>query len=91
MDAPRDGCPVRRTSRRRGRMGEGASMVDMVDFFAALGVALILEGAAYALFPDAMRRMISQVLSTPDQVVRAAGLAAALFGLILVWLARGVT
>ncbi|MCH8684594.1 DUF2065 domain-containing protein [Pedomonas mirosovicensis] len=63
----------------------------MVDFLAALGVALILEGVAYALFPDAMRRMIAQVLATPNQLVRAAGLAAALFGLILVWLARGAT
>lgn len=63
----------------------------MVDFLSALAVALILEGAAYALFPDAMRRMIAQVLSTPDQIVRAAGLAAACIGLILLWLARSGT
>ena len=60
----------------------------MVDFLSALAVALILEGAAYALFPDAMRRMIAQVLATPDKMVRTAGLAAALIGLILLWLAR---
>ena len=63
----------------------------MVDFLSALAVALILEGAAYALFPDAMRRMIAQVLATPDRTVRAVGLAAALFGLILLWLARSTT
>ncbi|HEY4545636.1 MAG TPA: DUF2065 domain-containing protein [Pedomonas sp.] len=63
----------------------------MVDFFSALAVALILEGAAYALFPDAMRRMIVQVLATPDRIVRAAGLAAAFIGLILLWLARSGT
>lgn len=60
----------------------------MTDFFSALAVAIILEGAAYALFPDAMRRMIAQVLETPDRIVRAAGLAATFVGLILLWLAR---
>lgn len=63
----------------------------MVDFFSAIAVALILEGVAYALFPDAMRRMIAQVLATPDSIVRAAGLAAAFIGLILLWLARSGT
>jgi len=63
----------------------------MVDFLSALAVAFILEGAAYALFPDAMRRIIAQVLATPDGIVRAAGLMAALFGLILLWLARSGT
>ncbi|HLU92277.1 MAG TPA: DUF2065 domain-containing protein [Pedomonas sp.] len=63
----------------------------MVDFFSALALALILEGAAYALFPDAMRRLIAQVLETPDGIVRAAGLAAAFIGLILLWLARSST
>lgn len=63
----------------------------MVDFLAALGVALVLEGAAYTLFPDAMRRLVAQVLAAPARTVRTAGLAAALIGLILVWLARSAS
>lgn len=63
----------------------------MLDFLAALGVALVLEGAAYTLFPDTMRRLVAQVLAAPERTLRAAGLAAALLGLILVWLARSTT
>lgn len=60
----------------------------MTDLLAALGVALVLEGAAYALFPDPMRRAMAVLFQQTEKTVRTAGLTAALFGLILVWLAR---
>ncbi|NQV47661.1 MAG: DUF2065 domain-containing protein [Rhodospirillaceae bacterium] len=61
----------------------------MTDLIAALGLALVLEGAAYALFPDAMRRMMAQVLEMPGSNVRMAGLAAAVLGVGVIWLVRG--
>ncbi len=63
--------------------------VDFSDLFAALGLALVLEGAAYALFPDAMRGMMSRVLAQPLSALRAAGLMAAVLGVFIVWLVRG--
>lgn len=60
----------------------------MTDLIAALGVALVLEGAAYALFPERMRALMLQVLATPAPSLRTIGLAVAAIGLIIVWLAR---
>ena len=61
----------------------------MTDFLAALGLAIAIEGALYALFPEAMKRMISLVLTQPSGQMRVAGLAAALIGVSIVWLVRG--
>ena len=49
----------------------------MVDLITALGLAITIEGIAYALFPDAMKKMMAQVLTLPSANIRAAGLAAA--------------
>lgn len=59
------------------------------DLFAALGLALVLEGVAYALFPDAMRNMMAQVLALPVANIRFVGLVAACLGVGFVWLVRG--
>ncbi len=63
--------------------------MDFSDLFAALGLALVLEGAAYALFPDAMRNMMAQVLALPASNMRLVGLVAAIIGFGVVWLVRG--
>jgi uncharacterized protein len=63
--------------------------MDFSDLFAALGLALVLEGVAYALFPDAMRNMMAQVLALPASNMRFVGLVAAVIGLGVVWLVRG--
>jgi uncharacterized protein len=60
----------------------------LTDLLAALGLMLVLEGALYALFPTQMKRAIATVLGQAEQALRTAGLAAALIGLMLVWLAR---
>ena len=60
----------------------------MVDLLAALGLAVAIEGVLYALFPDAMRRMMVAALALPPEAIRLGGLAAAVCGVILVWLAR---
>ena len=62
--------------------------MDFSDLFAALGLALVLEGAAYTLFPDAMRKMMEQILALPVANVRTIGLFTAFTGVFLVWLVR---
>ena len=62
--------------------------MDLSDLFAALGLALVLEGAAYTLFPDAMRKMMEQILALPVANVRTIGLLTAFTGVALVWLVR---
>ena len=60
----------------------------MSDFFTALALALAIEGFAYALFPDAMKRMMTNVLEMPSSGLRMAGLVAAMIGVGLVWVIR---
>lgn len=60
----------------------------MRDFLTALGLALVIEGVAYALFPGAMQRMMAQVLTLPPPLLRVFGLVAAISGVLAVWLVR---
>lgn len=60
----------------------------MLELVAAMGLALVVEGAAYALFPREMKRLVAMLVTQPQGFVRFAGLGAALFGLILVVLAK---
>lgn len=59
------------------------------DFFLAIGLALAIEGIIYALFPDAMKRFIVQVLAQPTHSVRVSGLIIACLGVAIVWVIRG--
>lgn len=61
----------------------------MMTFITALGLAIVIEGVCYALFPDAMKKMMLQVLDQPASKLRSFGLGAAVFGVFLVWLVRG--
>ncbi|CCQ73484.1 DUF2065 domain-containing protein [Magnetospira sp. QH-2] len=56
--------------------------------FAALGLAIAIEGMLYALFPDGMRNMMAQIMEMPSRTLRAAGLAAAVVGVVIAWMAR---
>lgn len=62
----------------------------MEDLAAALGLMLVIEGALYALFPDAMRRMMAVIIMEPPATLRTAGLFAAAVGFALVALVRGM-
>ncbi|MBI1233708.1 MAG: DUF2065 family protein [Alphaproteobacteria bacterium] len=53
-----------------------------------VGVALCLEGLAYALAPGFMKRMMMQMQVTPDQTLRLAGVTALGLGVLLVALLR---
>lgn len=61
----------------------------MGDFLAALGLAVVIEGALYALFPAHMKRMIVSVLALPEDKIRLIGLVMAGVGVLTVWLVRG--
>jgi len=61
----------------------------VTDFFTALALAVAIEGIAYALFPDGMKRMMISVLAQPSGYLRAAGLVAAGVAVVAIWLIRG--
>jgi uncharacterized protein len=60
----------------------------MTDLATALALVLVLEGALWALFPDAMKRAAALALSMADNRLRTGGLVAATLGVALVWLLR---
>lgn len=60
----------------------------MRDLLTALGLAMVIEGVAYALFPGAMQRMMKAVAGLPPSSLRAMGLAGAVLGLLSVWVVR---
>ena len=60
----------------------------MTDLLTAIALAIALEGVLYAVFPEAMKKFMVQVLDQPDNVLRRAGLTALLAGVAFVWLIR---
>ena len=54
----------------------------------AFALVLVIEGVLYALFPDAMQRMLEQVMTLSPQSLRSAGLFSAVLGVALVWLLK---
>ncbi len=61
----------------------------MLDLLSALCLVFVIEGALYALFPDAMKRMLAEVGTIRSSMLRSAGLAAAGLGMFFLWLIRG--
>jgi len=61
----------------------------MEALWLACGLVLVIEGLAYAAFPEHMRRMMRQALELPEGTLRMGGLLAAIVGVALVWLIRG--
>jgi uncharacterized protein len=59
------------------------------DFLSAVGLVLVIEGAIYALFPERMKRAMLALSAQQSSLVRGVGLAAAVFGVVVVWLVRG--
>ena len=63
----------------------------MKDFLTACSLALVIEGVAYALFPDAMQRVVAAVLAMPPRTLRLFGLVCAAAGVAGVALVRSAT
>lgn len=60
---------------------------DMELFLRALGLAFVMEGLCWALFPKGMATAMMHLLHLPKQQVRSMGLCAVVFGTAVVWLA----
>jgi len=60
----------------------------MRDFGTGLALVLVIEGILYALFPEGMKQVAARATAVPPQILRAAGLLAASFGVVIVWLLR---
>ena len=61
----------------------------MSDLVTALALAVAIEGALYALFPEGMKKMMLHAIAQPPSHLRTAGVAAAAVGVAIVWLVRG--
>ena len=61
----------------------------MRDLAVALGLALALEGALYALLPDLMKKLAAQAMATPRDTLRIAGAVCVACGVAIVWIIRG--
>lgn len=59
------------------------------DLVAALGLVLVIEGAAFTLFTARMKSMMSLFLEVEDRQIRIIALFTLIIGFIIVWLARG--
>ncbi|WP_279323235.1 DUF2065 domain-containing protein [Roseomonas fluvialis] len=55
-----------------------------------MAVVLALEGIAYALAPEAMRRGLVVLIQASEQRLRIGGLVAALVGVSVAWLLNGL-
>lgn len=61
----------------------------MSDLLVALGLVLVIEGVLYGGLPRLAKRLAAEVLSMPEQALRAGGLMAVAAGVAIVWLVRG--
>ena len=59
-----------------------------VTLVIALGLMLVIEGILPFLNPRGFKQTLSAVVQTNDRVVRVAGLASMIVGVILLYLAR---
>jgi hypothetical protein len=60
----------------------------MTDFLAALGLVLVIEGLIFALAPLRAREAMRAAAETAPEMLRLVGLASAVGGVIVIWLAR---
>ncbi len=55
-----------------------------MNLIVAIGLAMAFEGAAYALFPDAMKKAAEALFAMPERNVRLAGAAVFAAGALVV-------
>lgn len=60
----------------------------MIDFVVALGLVLVIEGVLFALMPGRAQEAMRSAAETPADILRMVGLASAVAGVIVIWLAR---
>jgi uncharacterized protein len=59
------------------------------DLVTALGLVLVIEGLLLALVPEALKRLVAEILTHPARTLRVGGLVSAAIGLAVVWFVRG--
>lgn len=52
----------------------------------AFALVFVIEGLVYAVFPDAVKRMMALAISTSSRNLRAFGISATCFGFLIVWI-----
>ena len=57
------------------------------DLVTALGLVLVIEGLLLALFPEALKRMVAEILERPTQTLRLGGVVSAALGVVIVCMA----
>jgi len=62
--------------------------VSFITLVQGIAVVLALEGLAYAIAPDFMRRALASLAEAPEARLRIGGLIAAAGGIGLAWLLR---
>jgi uncharacterized protein YjeT (DUF2065 family) len=62
-------------------------MID--ELLVGLGLVLVIEGVLWAAFPRLALHLLKAAVTSPEGMLRMGGLAAAILGVGLVWLARG--
>jgi uncharacterized protein YjeT (DUF2065 family) len=63
--------------------------VTLTGLLQGVAVVLALEGIAYAVAPEMMRRALVVLIQAPEQRLRMGGLIAAVLGVGTVWLLNG--
>lgn len=61
--------------------------MDWTTALLALGLALLIEGLLYGLFPRAMHRLLEMLRASPAEALRYGGLLMAVLGALLCLLA----
>ena len=61
----------------------------MPEFIVAIGLVLVIEGLLFAAFPRAAKRLAASAIESPESSLLVAGIASAVFGIILIWFMRG--
>lgn len=60
----------------------------MMDFLAALGLVLAIEGLIFAAFPSAAKRALAEASEAPIERMRLVGVVSAVVGVIIIWYVR---
>ncbi|MCD6151666.1 MAG: DUF2065 domain-containing protein [Deltaproteobacteria bacterium] len=60
----------------------------MKYFITALGLALIIEGLPYFLFPAGIKQVLASMQELPEHILRVFGLTIMLIGLVILYVVK---
>lgn len=61
----------------------------MIDLAVGFGLVLVFEGLLWALAPDLARRMLEQLVATPETTIKTFAWVMVAVGSVIVFLVRG--